>query len=36
LCYLIPRKERLAQGKMRFDGLLDLVKGKAELPPRAR
>jgi hypothetical protein len=35
LCYLIPRKQRLPQGKMRFDGLLDLVKGEAEFPPRA-
>ena len=31
-CNLIPRRERLLQGKVRFNGLLDLVKRIGELP----
>jgi len=35
LRYLIPREERLPQGKMRFDSLPDLVKGEPKFPPGA-
>jgi hypothetical protein len=30
LCNLIPRMERLMQGNVRFDSLLDLVKRETE------
>jgi hypothetical protein len=32
---LIPRRQRLLQGNMRLDGLLDLVQSKTEFTPRA-
>jgi hypothetical protein len=34
LCNLIPRIERLLQGEVWFDSLLDLVKGETEIPRR--
>jgi hypothetical protein len=34
LCNLIPRIERLLQGEVRFDSLLDLVKRKTEFTRR--
>jgi hypothetical protein len=34
LCNLIPRIERLLEGEVRFDGLLDLVKRETEFTRR--
>jgi hypothetical protein len=36
LCNLIPRIERLLQGEVRLDSLLDLVKSKTEFTRRTR
>lgn len=34
LCNLVPRRERLLQGEIRFDSLLDLVKRETKFTRR--